>query len=740
MMVFSRHKGLNTIYWLAIVVFLATPALGQVPWAELPEDPSVAWAQISQEILPQLEARRQTAAERRQARKKYFSGQVKFEVAFPHLVGTRLHSCQVLQGRLLALDEAAEQRMRERQAYPPDLPLSRGSRLADAIHGAIEAEDGADNLERRYLLGIRALVDDYPALEEGQLAALRAPQLALLAQEPPVDADDATKAAAARASAEADNELRHLDSLLERLRYRATVEAAAPLEASAEMALFEQQPQSGPAKRLELMLPFVTTKERIEIEAALTTWIVKYLLPEQVGRQEELRSSTDGIVTALPELEAAAEAAEAHLQVAVAAREGISGGEVGTLSEARMLLASAEEETATLARDRAAARLESARQRELGEVDAEVEATKAKQEAAQTRKAADEARAEAEARVASILDGLADSQERKTAAWSAVGEAKTRLEDKIAPFRVELQRLLLTTEELNQRVPAIRRVSDDDYSAVRQLVFSLRHEANVVAEERQQSIADMRPVEELTTSQQAEVRRERSLLSSIQERREQTSNDIDQWEQSLNDELEAAKSRIAVATDAEWELRSMLREASGVRRAFRPYASFEQARADRAVLLEDLGGELSHLGPEFANFQQERWHSLREQVGNVNLLGSLLFSSVWVLVVIAVWWLTRTNADSLVRGVLVQLRRTGARLRPVSLQALQQPTRKLLVALTDLVMGFLLLRVVAEAAPLIGLLLLAYLQVALYRFLMAAFDLAFEPHPPRRPALRIFRA
>ncbi|MBT3219958.1 MAG: hypothetical protein HN348_12785 [Proteobacteria bacterium] len=111
-----------------------------------------------------------------------------------------------------------------------------------------------------------------------------------------------------------------------------------------------------------------------------------------------------------------------------------------------------------------------------------------------------------------------------------------------------------------------------------------------------------------------------------------------------------------------------------------------------------------------------------------------------MLVVIAVWWLTRTNADSLVSGVLVQLHRTGARLRPVSLQTLQQPTRKLVVALTDLVMGFLLMRVVAEAAPLIGLLLLAYLQVAFYRFLMAAFDLAFEPHPPRRPALRIFRA
>ena len=101
---------------LLCLLGLSVHAYAAPDWAGVGSDSEAAWAYAQQTVMPEWSARLQQAERKEAARERYFSDSAPLAECFPDLAGLDLSDVSVVRGRLLLLDEQAEQRARERLA------------------------------------------------------------------------------------------------------------------------------------------------------------------------------------------------------------------------------------------------------------------------------------------------------------------------------------------------------------------------------------------------------------------------------------------------------------------------------------------------------------------------------------------------------------------------------------------------------------------------------------------------
>ena len=163
-------------------------------------------AQVVQQALPALEARRLAATERQIAAARWFTGASSLDGAFPDLAHAPLDATSWIDGELRRLDRLGQLREVERTSpLPEGLPEAEQRRLTEALQATLDAEIQADQGRRRLLLALLAGLERAPGLRaERTEAEVRATWRAQLhpgpeqeaTPSPPPDAGQETDAAA----------------------------------------------------------------------------------------------------------------------------------------------------------------------------------------------------------------------------------------------------------------------------------------------------------------------------------------------------------------------------------------------------------------------------------------------------------------------------------------------------------------------------------------------------------------
>ena len=178
--------------------------------ADGPTPPAVALGVLEQETLPGLVAREGAAKAQATAALRYFAGEGALAGAWPNFDGLPLGDSTVLDGIRDNITARASARARDRVAPLLDgLTDKDRARLQAAKTSALDAEDAADALTTRLLVGLRTGLARAPGLRDAEfiarMAELRGARVAATAG---LTADDdgwpgATHTAAQLAASEA---------------------------------------------------------------------------------------------------------------------------------------------------------------------------------------------------------------------------------------------------------------------------------------------------------------------------------------------------------------------------------------------------------------------------------------------------------------------------------------------------------------------------------------------------------
>jgi hypothetical protein len=722
-------------------LLIASSALAGGPWTDLPEDPEAAWAQTQQEVLPQLLARKAAADARVLARQAWFDGDPSFIAAFPRLAGADLNSRLALTGLLAANNKRDVARAADRAMPLP--PVGHEELLRKSLTQALSAEAAADGLERQLVVALLAMLDRGPGLSSESLHDYRSSLHAQIQQEIPPNATPEQLAVLAHDAAAANDELGELERLLASLRDQATRPSLAtsydPAVDITTLGTADGSVEPGALKRLRLVRSFLSKEDAERADSAEVAWLLGPRTDSVTAQTEAAESSqvatdkrdVERLTLELDVAEQALLAAESSVE----ALQKVSADEVG---EARQKVAALVVIAETAKRDALRRQIGAAD----GELDADVAAVVAAQQAEQTRAAA---ATETEKQAAEVLEALADSQEAATAALAHVAAEGKRLDELVEQREQELSSVEGLVGAVERLVGKERPDPDEAYGDARELVFALRDDTNDLELSRLSTEAELVAEEERSVSERLRIVAQRGVAEGLTDSELQIRiNDaLEQWSESSQDRVAAARTRAKLVATADDELRGLLRRANTARRSLRTHIHVAQRRTDQEYLFKDLKGELSHLAPELAAAQRARMASLRDIPGLVDS-PSKVFSAVRngfsVVLLFGFWWMSRGYVGGAVRGGLHQLRRRGGALRPMDLKALFDPTHRMVVSLIDLVVGAFALRVMSSLPAVVKLVILVYLQVALVRMVMSVWDLAVEPHPPRRPSLRVVRA
>jgi colicin import membrane protein len=695
-----------------IALFLLPFFAGQ---AEAQESSPALVARLQQEQLPELERRQEVAARQRAARQAFLDGEGRLEVAFPGLTDALLSSPAAIQGRLLALDGRIAARAAERIAPPPDADdEALLERHAEALRAALDAEDAADALERRVLLALLAQLRAMPDLTAAGLDELRAPLHARIAAAEVLPAESPERERGLRDAADAAEALRSLDALVEAIRLTALVAGAPPPDPAPDLArLSDPVAAAHAAARLELMLP---------------------VLADPAAAQRGLEGWLDGQITT-----ARAALVEATASTGVASElAGVqSTAPAGDLASRHALL---HDLTVELARVRATTKTTQ---------NTGVSAERALEQAEVARREAEEATAAArsatERRTAQILRASADAQERTSARWAAARSAeeanavaRSAASEALAEAGADVLALSTRSALLLDRSAA-----DARYAALRVLRTDLRarvrtHEdALLTLQQRAEEAAVLR------AEQRAQLAEGRTRLEALDaETAGRLEAALETWTASLDGE-EAAEQALLDTTRASRDaaVRS-LDEARRLRKELEPMISSQARQAERGLALIDLKEELSMLQPRMRVLVADQILGIRHlpaRLLDLNALRSMFVGSFWAFILGGLWWITRRRADEGAERVLAAINQRQVLLNRGDLEPARLPLIRALETLLDLVVGWLLQETIADLSAGLGLVVKLYLYVALFRFLMALYDLLFAQHPTVRPALRILR-
>lgn len=700
---------------LLLALSLWTTAAFALP--DLPEDPAAARAAVVQEVLPELEARAETARRKIAAREAYFRGEVPLAQAFPELADASLDRAAVLAGRLVRLDDRAVARSAARVAPLPDLDGAEHT-LRASTAAALDAEDAADALERRLLLGLRAWLLAHPELSAQGLAPTREALRAELEEVTAAltSAPDEARADLARRAAALDEDLRRLAVLQADLLRTATVPDAPPPDPGPDLARLDAQA----LYRLELAAPFLSEADRARVAEARRRWIETVRIP---ALQAEL-AAAHGQGLAVPEGELSA------LRAAFEAQ---------TEPTARAAAALAWQ----VAQARAAAHARASRS--AGRSGSGVQADRARERAEAAKAAAEAARRDArgstEVRTAELGSAAARAQQRAAERWERTRDLEERLAAAQAERGERLAELTLREADVD-RSGALGLGENEEadllYGELRSFVTALRTHAVDTGRLVGGEAAERRQMLDVLDAEREEIATARAAARELAEApREAWDLALDTWEAALAEERRAQDEALALARAERDQTLGVLHDAKALHRDLSSEVSRRVLEADRGELLRDLGHELSLMVPNLVGMARDRLRAIaalpRTVVGDFNWVAQVLRGSVWTLLLAGLWSLGRGRVDRAAAWLLLRLRQWDPRLRPADLAQLRAPAERCLRDTTDLLAGALLVDPVTALVPELGFALRIFLYVVVFRFGLSVFDLLFTTE--HRPAL-----
>ncbi len=366
--------------------------------------------------------------------------------------------------------------------------------------------------------------------------------------------------------------------------------------------------------------------------------------------------------------------------------------------------------------------------------------------------AAAEAAAEAEAArlEASAAERLLKRQQAAAVAEEDARQAKARLEGRgeeiaaqMAGFRkalVESRKAVIEIETRPPLDPNRRKDADRLYRDLRGLVGKML--AAVAAEDVGASRLSIDADRALAVAQN-EAAEARARIERLEE--DVAAGDVapapelfERWRQALTRRVRAAAALAELEERHRDELFVVIKDAKALRRDFESEVSGKAIAEDRLNLFADLRTEAELVYPNMQALAGHRWGTVRElpsQWRDWNVASALLVNTFWVLFVGALWLGSRRQAPAAVPRLLDRWAIRGRRYALRDVENMEKPAQSALRASIDLAAGTLLLRLLGDALPELGLVILIYLQVALYRLLVGLTSLAVACYPEVRPAL-----
>ena len=351
-----------------------------------------ASAQVKQEVIPQLTARKIRAENRIKAAEKYFAGDLALPEAFPNWSDAPLTEPAFLVSALVTLDQAALARASERVSAAGKADALGGTQVGRewkrAMRLASEAEDQADALRRRFLVGCQAGIAQAPGLIQEALDAENA-RLSALSKSMELDADNPDPAVAARIQQVGVAQGR-LWGLRDAAVHAMTVPGSDALEEwlDADLKIAHETPDSGVFHRLAMVVPLLDPSRQSDVLALQFAQETD----ELVRRQQQLEASASEVFPesqeSLEQLLAEAQGERDAWHERLNSQDQANDGAPDALMALRRTVAETEHQVATARVDRLAEALE-AHSVEQDRIELE------KLENAQLQM--DEARAEAEA-------------------------------------------------------------------------------------------------------------------------------------------------------------------------------------------------------------------------------------------------------------------------------------------------------------------------------------------------------
>ncbi|MCB9677185.1 MAG: hypothetical protein H6737_18855 [Alphaproteobacteria bacterium] len=692
------------------------------------------WATWRQQVLVSWAARLETANLQIEARNAFFAGQNSFGDAFPGLAGARLDRPSVVRGRLVALQDRATARESERQEPIPELGSDeRRAEATAARSAALEAEERADGLVRRLLTGIAAHLDRNPGLRDEGLARLRKPlQDELEAVRAPVD-DPVQQAARDARAAAADGDLAALDQLQFDLMLHAVADRPVPSPDPMLPLLAETDRGEAAAQRLRLLLPWLEPAAAARVEAALAEYsrgpaLEKARAEREAAAEAARLAATAPILRSVEVLSSARAGAQAGLDALETKLAGLPEGDP-------------DRERIGLERDAQAdrvkeltVRLERAQGIHDGKLDAATAA------ADRARKQAEEAAATAaddrERARAKFLGEAADARDR-------VREAAKLLEDRRSAIAADAAARDKQVEGFQEQLVAIEKSSPLPGSGpdADEVYRDLRKWRKELIDGEIARGYGVQTADEKVAEVTVHATRERQIIASANQLGRDAAIEAasEDWEAALDEELAIAEELGTVARDERQAVLTSLQQIAELRRELRGYVSWTEREKDRRELGADVARELRLLVPTVLARMSNRAQELLELpyrfVRDATLLIDAAWGLFWLVVLLGSWRWARDKSMDIASRAAVQVKRLKPDLRPIDAQRLKGPTSDAVKALIDLSLGYLMVSFISPLSPEIAFVVETWLLLAIYRVMLAAFDLAVVRAPEFRPSL-----
>jgi len=697
---------------------------------------------MRQEWSPGFKLRKTAASEQIKAAHQYFGGDQELLGVWPELEGAPVLSRAFVQGSLLLLDKRAEQRNAERMMpAPADLSISSTKIYLRQRAEAIDAEEDADQLKRRLLVGLSAGLRAAPALDQAQIDAQIAAWRAQVGDLPAPD-DPGYAEAAEKARLVGELEVIHRryeqaaimamtvpgDLALQRLtsadlaRQAATQRSALEAEAAAD--------------RLRRVLPLLPDSNAAPVRAFLEAFEVSRL----DVRIEALRQEKAGVVA----LMASVAPPDGVEREALVTRDALAQAHLAAVQvETEPLLSAAAPADPVRARQREIAQLRldiaeveaaltaehlrlvpevAIATAEQGALETQAQVDDAQQKAADAQRKAEEAGKAELTRIATRLSALSEEFARREPVRQA--EAASALD----ALRDAQAAQHLTVEAAFAALPLARpEALRKAYSAELQLVRRLRQAAHVRQDAVRNIVADNLRIRREKLPSDAELtdatELDNDLLSSIQASVEAVEEALDaRRRQAVLEQDEVARLLRSARADGR-----VLREAlpAVVRQSVEQTAGFD--------ILNGTIEEATDLGPLLGE-QARRMQTTDSWTiaGIVRRLILFLESSFGLIIILVAWNIARRQASGWVArglGIVLQLLpQDKSTVRPwveASLRGLAARLEPVVPPAVGLLAGWLVFWVLNMTSSALALLALVWVGRASLRLVQPLIEAIF---------------
>lgn len=725
------------IFWMTWGVVAAHAA---DEWSQYTGTPEANWTQIQREWMPQSKSRAATYVAARAAQNEFFAGRATLDRAFPEYSAVDLSDPVVIEGLLVRLDDAVGARFYLKKEHVPDLgDVRRVDKVWNQRRVERDALEEADAGRRRFLLGVRAHLRAHPDLVRAAVSRVEEDFQVIkdAARELDEGAPEATREGAMRRAARAEEALALNADVLHRLRVHAVTGQALVLDIEAELKRLDNaETMLGARVRLSWVKPFLTAGESQRVDAVLFSAEQAYTLSrlgsEITKVERRINAAADGVV---PEGDAAfwtEQLATLGLQRNTHLDAAEQEGAVWD-AQKRLLDLRIEEATRSL---QLLSKDENVTTRTS---EAQDKVADAQREAETAREAANDAQEE---RTALLLEYRQKAQERATAVWERIQETESagdvrqnELNEQLDNFENQLDALsrpgLLRSAGVN---------ADEIYREIRTEIERLRLESGQLGDA-------LVAAQAVRTDKELGIREELARANAEGDEAAQLTDvalkasridAIGSWISALEGELEAVTVQVDVARKLREQRLRSLYGAQNIRKGLARYISAAEHRVDRGNLLREAFAECLLAGPGLQSFFRSRWHAfiaMPSRLLDVNFMSRLLGSALGLCVVLLIWGSGRRYGQTGAQRLVGRLVPGESAVLDSDRSSLEDSVERLIVAIVDLFASTMLYWFAPTDLPELTFFLLVVFEVALFRALLAIYDLASSVEPSNRPSL-----